>query len=254
MKNNIVQFGDTYWKQISGSAMAISPAPPWAILFFAIHEKVFMNKWSPRVLFWKRFIDNGLGLWKHHPDPATNATLWAEFKHDVNNYHSLEWIFTPLNSSVDFMDLTITIANNKFGITLFKKALNLYLYIPPTSSHPPGVATGLVFSMILRICKLCSKVSDAQRRIKTFFRRLLRRGYPKDFLISLFAKATENAHRYLRCTMAQSKAAEDAKLIQNHRRVFFYLPYHPIGNPTHPERQSYVSTRQGSTQPTQKPR
>jgi hypothetical protein len=47
MKNNIVQFGDTYWKQLSGTAMSISPAPPWAILFFVIHEKVFMNKWSP---------------------------------------------------------------------------------------------------------------------------------------------------------------------------------------------------------------
>jgi hypothetical protein len=110
-----------------------------------------LNKWSPRVPFWKQFIEDRLGLWKRHPDPATNATLWAEFKHDVNNYHGLEWIFTPLSSSVDFMDLTITITNNKFDIMLFEKALNLYLYIPPTSSHPPGVATGLVFGMILRI-------------------------------------------------------------------------------------------------------
>jgi hypothetical protein len=54
-----------------------------------------------------------------------------------------------------------------------------------------------------------------------------RRGYSKEFPIPLFAKTTENAHRYLRRTKAQSKAAEDAKLVQNHRRVFFHLPYHP---------------------------
>ena len=227
MKNNIIQFGDTYWKQISGTAMGISPAPPWAILFFALHEKVFTVKWKEQLPFWRRFIDDGLGLWLRHPDPTTNNTLWNEFKHDVNDYHGLEWVFTHPSQTVDFMDLTISIANNKFTTTLFEKELNLYVYIPPNSAHPPGVVTGLVFGMILRIWKLCSRANDAKRRIKTFFRRLLRRGYTKTFLIPLFAKATENAKRHFRRTPAEFKSAEDAKLVRNHRRVFFHLPYHP---------------------------
>eukprot|EP00804_Cyclotella_cryptica_P002055 CCRYP_017845-RB/>CCRYP_017845-RB protein AED:0.40 eAED:0.40 QI:0/-1/0/1/-1/0/1/0/129 len=28
-ENNIIAFGDTYWQQISGTGMGISPAPPW---------------------------------------------------------------------------------------------------------------------------------------------------------------------------------------------------------------------------------
>lgn len=227
MENNIIRFGDTYWKQIAGTAMGISPAPPWAILFFAIHELVFVEKWKEYLIFWKRFIDDGLGLWKLHANSTTNMALWTEFMQDVNTYHGLEWVFTPLNDSVDFMDMTLTISANKFDITLFEKPLNLYLYIPPSSAHPPGMIIGLVYGMVLRLWKLCSRVSDVQRRMKTFFRRLLRRGYSKDYLLPLFAKANENAQQHLRRTPEEFKAIQDKKLVQGSRRIFFHLQYHP---------------------------
>jgi hypothetical protein len=125
------------------------------------------------------------------------------------------------------MDMTLSIANNKFDITLFEKPLNLYLYIPPSSAHPPGVATGLVFGMVLRIMKLCSRACDAQRRIRVFYRRLLRRGYSKDQLTPLFTKAIENACQHFRRTPAELTALQDQKLVQGYRRVFFHLQYHP---------------------------
>ena len=55
--------------------MGISPAPAWAILFFAINENVFVEKWRANLVFWKRFIDDGLGLWTHHPDLTTDKAL-----------------------------------------------------------------------------------------------------------------------------------------------------------------------------------
>jgi uncharacterized protein YjiS (DUF1127 family) len=124
--------------------------------------------------------------------------------------------------------MTLSITNNKFDITLFKKPLNLYLYIPPSSAHLPGMATGLVFGMVLRIMKLCSRVSDAQRQICVFYRQLLRRGYSKDHLTMLFTNAFENAYQHYRRTRAELKALEDQKLVQGYSRVFFHLQYHPM--------------------------
>jgi hypothetical protein len=125
------------------------------------------------------------------------------------------------------MDMTLTIADNKFDITLYEKPLNLYLYIPPSSAHPPGMATGLIFGMVLRIMKLCSKITDVQRQICVFYRRLLRRGYSKEQLTLLFNKAIVNAHQHFRRIPQELKLLQDRKLVQGYRRVFFHLQYHP---------------------------
>jgi hypothetical protein len=70
----------------------------------------------------------------------------------------------------NFMDMSISIKDNKFEIDLYEKPLNLYLYISPSLAHPPGMITGLVFGMTLRLWKLCSRASDVKRRIKIFYR------------------------------------------------------------------------------------
>eukprot|EP00957_Ditylum_brightwellii_P176354 13428588-Ditylum_brightwellii.AAC.1 len=50
----------------------------------------------------------------------------------------LEWEVIEINTSADFMDLTMSIKNGKIQTKLFEKSLNLYLYIPPHLAHPPG--------------------------------------------------------------------------------------------------------------------
>jgi len=114
--------------------MGTPPAPAWAIIFFAIKENQALPEWSNHVRFWKRFIDDGIGIWRHHPDPVEDARLWASFEACINDFHGLRWTFVEPCKSIDFMDLTMTIVNGKIEFTLFEKALNLYLYIPPKSA------------------------------------------------------------------------------------------------------------------------
>ena len=50
-------------------------------------------------------------------------------------FGKLEWEFTKHSKIVDFLDLTISIKPNRnIKTKLFKKKLNLYLYIPPHSA------------------------------------------------------------------------------------------------------------------------
>ena len=73
MKNNRMRFGDLLVKQLMGIAMGMSPAPTIANLFVAIHEAAAILRFVGVFLLWlKRFIDDGFGIWLHDPDPTVD--------------------------------------------------------------------------------------------------------------------------------------------------------------------------------------
>ena len=108
----------------------------------------------------------------------------------------------------------------------------LYLYIPPHSCHAPGVLTGLIFGNILRIYQLCSRKRDIDQEIKLFFHRILDRGYQLHKITPIFAKAIENAKRYLSRTTEYRKHLQNKKEEESRQRVFYHLPYHPDNPPS----------------------
>ena len=76
-------------------------------------------------------------------------------------------------SDVSLMDTSLSIEGDRVWSILYEKKLALYLYILPSSAHPPGVTAGLVMGNILRIMQLCTKKQDIQARLDDFLSRLL---------------------------------------------------------------------------------
>lgn len=210
MKNNVIQFGDTYWRQRTGCAMGTPPAPPYATLFFAIWEETLLKEFGPNLLFLRRYIDDMLGIWIPSDDP----TAFDRFQTRLNAFHGLTWDTSSLSTTVDFLDLTLSIVGPRVTTTLFSKPLNLYLYIPPKSAHPPGVLTGLVYGTIYRIYSLCSEPVDIRRRLQDFWNRLLARGYSKDALLPLFQAGI-------------AKQVNPSPATLRDPPVFYHVQYHP---------------------------
>jgi hypothetical protein len=142
MENNRMRFGDVIVKQVSRIAMGMSPAPTIANLFMAIYEKTHVLQYVPHVvLYLRRFINDGIGIWLHNPDLTIDKNNWLNFQTCLNN-SGLKWVFSKRSDEVVFMDLWLKIEGKKIVTSLFAKPMALHLYIPPHSCHVPGVLSG----------------------------------------------------------------------------------------------------------------
>jgi len=230
MRNNIIKFGDVYVKQISGTAMGVPPAPSWANLYEALDENEFLPTWQTRLLLYKRYLDDIIGVWEpNSADESTDAAEWTAFKERVNSIDGLTWEFTERVTTVDFMDMTVSIAGDRLRTTLFEKNLALYLYIPPNSAHPPGILTGHVYGEVLRIHRLCMDEDDIANRVKIFYDRLIARGHTSSSLLPLFKKALANARKFLTTSEEERLALKQAKHEESKRQLYFHVEYHPQG-------------------------
>ena len=107
--------------------MGTPPAPPFAMLYFSLHEDKCVSIFNENIIFYKRFIDDIFGIWA---PMINNKNRYQNFQDKMNRWHNLTWEFENLKKTVNFMDLTITSKDNKIHMTLFEKHQNLHLYIP----------------------------------------------------------------------------------------------------------------------------
>ena len=227
LRSNIIKFGDIFALQKKGVAMGICPAPSLAILFFAIHEDHLMSKWNGTIMFYLRFIDDVLGIWLSDSNPAVDDLKWKQFQDEMNAFYGLPWVFTPRSSSVEFMDLVITIEGDKLSTDLYEKPMALYLYVPPHSAHPRGGSNGLITGQMRRIMTLCSSETRIQEHTLNFLHRQEARGYDREDLIPLLEKAAKSARRFIQRSDEELQEAAQEKKDSMARCVRLHRVFHP---------------------------
>jgi uncharacterized protein (DUF486 family) len=129
MTRNIFSFFDTFWLQLSGTAMGTPAACAYATITFGQHK----NSWilpisSQHLLYYKWYIDDIFGIWI--PLERNSQELWTSFKEEINNWGNLSWKVEDLSQQTVFLDFNIKIKDCRIQTKTFQKAMNLYLYIP----------------------------------------------------------------------------------------------------------------------------
>jgi hypothetical protein len=165
------------------------------------------------------------------PRPGRKYTPVKSFQDDMNKWEGLSWEFTPLSTTCNFMDLSLSIQGDRIVTSVFKMEMNLYIYLPPSSAHAKGVGTGLIFGHNLGYRRLCTLQKDANDKIAEFTERLLTRGHLRAFLLPLFQQAEENVAAYLACTPAEHEAIRQQKLTKSLNQIYFHFQYHPEDPP-----------------------
>ncbi|KAL7524739.1 hypothetical protein ACHAWF_001063, partial [Thalassiosira exigua] len=168
--------------------MGTSAACMWATIYYAVHEMgLLIPKYRNNLLLFLRYIDDMFGIWLDDGNP----TRWQEFQRDVDDFGILTWEFEELSTSVDFLDLTISIEAGKVSTKTYQKAMNLYQYIPPQSAHPPGMVKGIVFGLMRSYFYQNSKEQDYHDMAAKLFSRFVARGWDKATIKALILSSDD---------------------------------------------------------------
>ena len=222
MKNNIFEWGDLHFLQLLGTAMGTSAACMWATIYFAVHEMgTLIPKYGNRLPLFGRFIDDIIGVWIDDG----NAIEWQNFKRDTDDFGILTWEFEELARSVNFLDLTIEIKNNKIVTKTFQKALNLYQYIGPLSCHQPKMMEGIIYSLMSNYRRQNTYTKDYHAMAIHLFDRHVARGWNRATMKDYILKADHRIN--LPQPVTNHTAADSStQLLSNKERLFFHMEYH----------------------------
>ena len=169
MNNNIMQFGDTFWRQLCGTAMGTSAAVNYANFYVGILElDCILSKYKNYLSFYGRYIDDRIRAWDNKPG---SEEAWNNFLQDFNSYGILKWTDTGHVNSLVFLDFVITIDlfTRLLSFTSYLKKSNLYLYIPPKSAHQPKMLRGMIIGRLLTFFHTNSNREDFLKATSDFF-------------------------------------------------------------------------------------
>jgi len=226
MNNNIFSFADTYWHQLSGTAMGTPTACAYATITYGHFENSQFCQDSTTIhCTIKRYIDDIFGIWI--PSTDNNSDSWLQFKTLLNTWGNLKWKIKEPSSYTVFLDLNIHLHNSKITTSTY---MNLYLYIPPLSVHPPSCLKGLIAGE-MRHYWLQNDPASYKAILLKFIERLLDRWHTLPSLLPILAQAAQ--------TLDSRTTLVNGMCNNNSNTLYIHKTYHPSGLQWHNIRQLY---------------
>ena len=217
MNNNYFSFDGKIFHQTNGTAMGTSVAPSFASLFLGIIEQ--KQKIHTQMLFYKRFIDDIFFIFD--PSKPPFKSIYDVFD-EIKQESGLSFTFNLYDKHpISFLDLSLTFNRSQFLVRTNIKDLNLFLYIPFSSAHPPGILKSIVFGRIKKYKTQNSSPHDFKYFVTQLYTNLLRRGYPPHVLKPIFHQAWNAIHN--------NHPQRPPTIVSNtpQHKLFVHVPYNP---------------------------
>ena len=212
---NAFSLGEHHYVQTRGVAMGTKMGPGYACLFMGfLEEQILLTYTGPIPAFFKRFIDDCLGIATCTKEELLNFITF------VNTFNpAIKFTHEISESTLSFLDIQIAITDSTvLDTTVHYKDTDSHSYLTFSSSHPKTTKESIPYSQFLRLRRLCRSEDEFDKqsdRMATFMKK---RGYP-DLIITA---AIQRAKQVPRST-ALGTTSKD----QSEDRTILTLVYHP---------------------------
>jgi hypothetical protein len=184
--NQAVCFQEKTYHQLLGIPMGDNCSVDIANLYLHDYLDILIVSRIPPtdLILYGRYIDDGFAI-SYNPD-AFIETI-KEILTDSELSLSESSISTK---TVHFLDIWVTISNDRIITSIYTKDMNRFLYLPFSTAHPMHIKTGWITGELIRIQRYSTLRINYNISKRLFYDRLLARCYPRKFLDIVFARCS----------------------------------------------------------------
>ena len=199
------------------------------LCFILVHELQKDNEFShlfrTNVKLWKRFIDDGSGIYK---GVITDFMYWFRLLQSIFNKYNLELTCDTDSHTVNgnnefeekdvkgitFLDLDVFKSDGTIHTKEHRKETSSNAYLNFESAHPRHTFPGIIKSQMYRIRRLCSRDIDYNQAILDLQNRCINSGYNVNLINSILGQA-KDIRRTLEYSSVHAQASnkEDLRLV-----------------------------------------
>jgi hypothetical protein len=179
------------------------------MLFYHVKPNL-MALWK-LITFWKRFIDDIIGLWT---GTIRQFNLFVGKLNDLTRPYGIQFGDSQIGKSVNFLDVTLTLnANNTIEYKLYKKDTDARLYLQTDSFHPPHVFNSVIFSQMIRVIQRNSQDHTCVEDIAELKADLMKSGHDEDVVEEVEPLAAQRAIENELYTDHQTPKTQEQQLV-----------------------------------------
>ncbi|XP_059505628.1 uncharacterized protein LOC132210209 [Stegostoma tigrinum] len=142
---NNFAFNSSHFQQTKGVAMDSCMDRSYACLFVGyVEQSLFHICTGPKPHLFLRYIDDCIGI------TSCSHKALEQFIHFTNTFHTnLRFIWTISDTSLSFLDLSVSISGNHLETDIHFKSITSHSYLEYTSSHPASCKNAIPYSQFL---------------------------------------------------------------------------------------------------------
>ena len=186
----------------------------------------YMRSWDEELakcplqpFLYKRFIDDGFGIWEHG-----QKALEQFYKHANSIHPNIKVELRYSEERIEFLDTMVIIDGVRFETDLYTKPTDKHIYVQSKSNHPTSVKNSLPYGLALRIKRICSRERDYLKHREELKTRLRKRGYSSRFLESQICKVDKLERSNLLQYRKQKKSERTSAVSNNVHKAITWHP------------------------------
>ena len=177
-------FQGKHFIQQTETAMGTKMAPSYANLYMGHLEDRLLRQATEKPLVWFRFIDDIFFIWTHGKEKLT------QFFNQCNIFDPhIKFERTSSNTKIPFLDVQVINDNGKISTDLYTKPTDTHQYLNWTSCQPRHTKTSILYSLALRLRRICSNNHFFEKRAHELQNVLLDRGCKNKLIKECIIKA-----------------------------------------------------------------